>query len=146
MRIFLSTPISCFKEKKDLINYKKEIITLLLALKKDHNVCSEIESIDSETDYDTPEKSISMDLDSIQKCDVFILHYPKQTPTSALIELGVAIAYEKKIIIVTPQASSLPYLALGISTKCPKSQIIESSSINQEVICKIQANLIKYNI
>lgn len=141
MRIFLSTPISCYKSREELSNYKKEIDSLLLNLKSNHSVCSEIESIDSLNDYDAPEKSISDDLQSVMECDVFILHYPQKISTSALIELGFAISFNKKIIIITPHINMLPYLALGVPSKCQGSLIIEANCISEEVIKKIQKNL-----
>lgn len=139
MRIFLSTPISCFKDLHELLTYKNSVKNLIVELKKNHSVCSEIENIDKQSDYDTPEKSISADLESIKNCDVFVLHYPKAIPTSALMELGFAIAFNKRIIIITPQISILPYLSLGVSSVCSGSQIIESESLDFSTIEKIMS-------
>lgn len=137
MRIFLSTPISCFKNSDELNEYKKMVMSLVSVLKNEHIVCSEIETIRDETDYDSPEKSISTDLDSISKCDIFIFHYPKSMPTSALIELGFAIAFNKRIIIITPDKKILPYLSLGVPIFCSNSSIIESDKLNTETIDKV---------
>lgn len=138
MNIFLSTPISQYKSKAELQAYKESLIHLISQLRKKHNVCTEIEAIYSETDYDTPEKSISKDLESVQKCDLFILHYPKQVPTSALIELGFALAYKKRILIIASYISTLPFLAQGIPLYCPNSVIIESRKIDLAVIKTIE--------
>ena len=137
MKIFLSTPISCFNNERDLNEYKNEIIKLIFELKKQHTVCSEIERISNKNDYDSPEKSISTDLNAIQNCDVFLMHYPQKVATSALIELGFAIAYNKRIIIVTPQKNILPYLVLGISSANSESLIVESNVIDDSLIQKI---------
>lgn len=141
MKIFLSTPISCYKGDKELQNYKESIYPFLSSLQKDHEVLSEIQNINNKSDYDTPEKSISMDLKSIQECEVFILHYPLQAPTSALIELGFAIAFNKKIIIITPKASMLPYLALGIPINSPTSTIIESDCLDMSLVQTVLSRL-----
>lgn len=141
MKIFLSTPISCYKGDMELQNYKKNIYPLISSLQKEHDVCSEIQDINNKSDYDTPEKSISMDLKSIQECEAFILHYPQQVPTSALIELGFAIAFNKKIIIITPKSSMLPYLALGVPTKSPESAIFESDCFDTPLVQTILARL-----
>lgn len=125
----------------ELQNYKKSIYPLLSSLQKDHDVCSEIQDINKKSDYDTPEKSILMDLKSIQECEVFILHYPMQAPTSALIELGFAIAFNKKIIIITPKTSMLPYLALGVPTKSPESAIIESNCLDMSLVQTVLSKL-----
>ena len=65
------------------------------------------------------------------------MHYPQKVATSALIELGFAIAYNKRIIIVTPQKNILPYLVLGISSANSESLIVESNVIDDSLIQKI---------
>jgi len=69
---------------------------------------------------------------------LFILHYPKQVPTSALIELGFALAYKKRILIIASHISTLPFLAQGIPLYCPNSVIIESRKIDLAVIKTIE--------
>lgn len=138
MKIFLSTPISYFKDKDKLRTYKELIKSFIVKMKQHHTVCSEIEDINDNSDYDTPEKSISDDLNSIKDCDLFILHYPEKIPTSALIELGFAIAYEKRIIIITPHKHILPFLALGIPSQCPSSIIIENEHFDIKLIQKLE--------
>lgn len=133
MHIFLSTPISCFKNKKELLEYKNRIMPLILALEQHHTVCSEVKGIGSPVEYDSPTKSIKMDMDAIKKCELFIMHYPFPIPTSALIELGFAIAFQKRIII-TPDKSKLPYLTLGIPSTIKQSAIIEAETINNTLI------------
>lgn len=133
--------MSCFKTKNEILAYKNCISFLLGKLKEYHNVCSEIDKIEEETDFDTPEKSISSDLESIQECDVFILHYPKEVPTSALVELGFAIAFEKKVIIITPKKNMLPYLIKGISAMNLDSVIIESEDIDDKLINQVFTNI-----
>ena len=141
MKIFLSTPISCFNDKNELKKYKSDVTKLIKALKSNNSVCSEIENINDKSDYDNPEKSISTDLTSIKDCDMFILHYPQKIPTSALIELGFAIAFNKRIIVITPQKNILPYLIHGISAINADSLIIEAESINDWLIQKIISSL-----
>ena len=136
MNLFLSTPISNFKTSSELNEYKSSVLELISILREKFSVCSEIETINSKNDYDTPEKSITDDLNAIKKCDWFILHYPSQTPTSALIELGFAIALEKKIIIIPPEVSILPYLAQGLSS-CSNSFIIQSERLNKTIAYEI---------
>ncbi len=141
MRIFIATPISCFKNARELKQYKKDIYALISVFEEKHIVCSEVNNINDKLDYDTPEKSIGTDLRSIQECDTFILHYPKQVPTSALMELGMAIAMNKRIIIITPDKLLLPYLALGVTAQCPNSHIIESACIDDKLVNKIMSLL-----
>lgn len=143
MHIFISTPISYFKEKQELLRYKKDIMLLVSALKVNHTVCSEVENIGSPNEYDLPNKSIKMDMDAIKACDLFIMHYPFSTPTSALIELGFAVAFEKPIIIITPDKNKLPYLALGIPMATKHSIIVEAEAINHTLVQKLTDHLSK---
>lgn len=141
MHIFLSTPISCFNNKAELSNYKQSIFMLLAAMKKKYTVCAEIEAITDKEDYDSPDKSITTDLQSIMMCDTFILHYPARVPSSALIELGFAIAFNKRILIITPSKETLPYLALGIPSMNKQSMIIESDYYDGDFTDKIMKYL-----
>lgn len=141
MEIFISTPISSYKSKKELSSYKKSVMSLISALSAEHSVNAEIKKIYSDNDYDSPEKSIKDDLTAIANCDMFILHYPRQIPTSALMELGFAIALNKRIIIITPNRNLLPYLAQGIVSACEGSEIIERDAIDKELIQEINSYL-----
>ncbi|MCR4682745.1 MAG: hypothetical protein K5647_05360 [Clostridiales bacterium] len=136
MNVFLSTPISNFKTSSALNAYKTSALEFISFLREKVMVCSEIETINNKNDYDSPEKSVTQDLDAIKNCDCFVLHYPEKIPTSALIELGFAIALEKIIIIITPKISMLPYLAQGVSS-CPHALIIESLQLNKDVANKV---------
>lgn len=137
MNIFLSTPISSFTSTEDLIAYKLQILKLIKALKMTYSVYSEIETINNELNYESPDNAILADLEKIKACDMFILHYPQRIPTSALIELGFAVSFEKPIIVITSQREILPYLILGISATNPMSTIIEAKEINDQLIQKV---------
>ena len=138
MNIFLSTPISCFTTTEELAGYKQELSKLLMSLRQKHDVCAEIERLESFDSYDPSEKSLGTDMRAIQICDVFIMHYPKSFPTSALIELGAAISEQKTILIIVPSVSLLPYLATGIPAYIDGSFIIESTDIDDICVEKIE--------
>lgn len=144
MNIFLSTPISCYKTLKEFQDYKETVLSFMSELRKKHIIYAEIENINNSYEYDSPEKSIFLDLTSIKKCDLFILHYPKKMPTSSLIELGFAVAFSKKIIIITPSYHELPYLALGIPAHSKDSFIIESDNIDTAVLNEVNRILGSY--
>lgn len=143
MKIFLATPISSYSDDGALTEYKKRIREFIQELKKDHMVFSELEHIADENDYDTPEQSLLMDMNAIKESDMFILHMPRYVPTSALIELGIAIAERKKIIIISPDINILPYLAIGL-INMSNAIFIASESISSECAVKIN-HIIKKN-
>lgn len=141
MFIFLSTPISDCVCHNSIHNYKGAISLLVERMRKSHMVWSEIERIASQNDYETPENSIQKDLHAIQSCDLFVLHYPHKVPTSALIELGFAIANNKRIIVITPKISTLPFLAQGINALRSDSIIIDSERLDNDTIDRIMSVL-----
>lgn len=133
MNIFLATPISSYRDAKALRNYKKDVNKLITQLKKRYEVVSEIEKINNDDDYDLPEESIKNDFESIGSCDVFLMHYPIKIPTSALIELGYALACGKRVIIVAPSINDLPYLAQGLQAINIHSKIIEREQLSEAI-------------
>ena len=137
MNIFLSTPISSFDGMDALNAYRAEVINLIVSLKKRHTVCAEIERFALDSDFDTPEKSIDSDLRAVRDCDLFIMHYPICAPTSALIELGFAIAEDKKIIIIAPETKALPYLVREVQKFKSCAAIIEKGTLDNECIAEI---------
>ncbi len=113
-KIFLSTPISGFKDRALFSIFRKKIISITTFLEKnDFEVCSEINKFSIESDYDTPDKSIQEDFKKIREADIFLMFHPQKMQTSTLIELGYACAFNRKIIIVGNK-NDLPYLAKGI--------------------------------
>ena len=136
MKIFLATPIAGFESQAELHKYKEEIVQLVSRLKTKGTVWAEVDKMFSAEDYDCPQYSLITDLKHITEADIFILHYPKKIVTSALMELGFAVALKKKIIIITPEKSILPYLALGL-TKETNTVIVESKNLSDECIKRI---------
>jgi hypothetical protein len=134
MNIFLSTPISCFKNSQELGAYKAGIFKLINALRTRYTLCAEIERIDNSSDFDSPQKSLDADLGAIRDCDLFLMHYPKCNPTSALIELGMAIAEQKRILIITTNKNELPYLARELGLAREYAEVVEQAAIDDECI------------
>lgn len=129
MKLFIATPISSFKIKEEYIAYRKKVVQLISELRKDHSVICELDEINSKEEYDSSVESLKKDYTAISNCDAFILHYPTPTPTSALIELGFAIALNKRIIIVTPNKTQLPYLVQELDFFGKNYFIIESNHL-----------------
>lgn len=141
MKIFLATPIAGFESDDKLIEYKKSIAKLIFALRAQHEVWAEADKISSMKEYDTPQYSLQLDMSQIAESDVFLLHYPQKIVTSALFELGIAVALRRKIIIIVPKKEILPFLVQGISEIVKNAYIIESNIIDSNCI-----NLVKTHI
>ena len=129
--IFVSTPISGFSDKSEYYNYRKIVLNLISKLRESYSVCSEVEQVIGFENYDSPEKSIVEDFESIRNNDVFLLLHPSKMQTSSLIELGYAIALDKRIVIVG-RKEDLPYLAVGLESFSNKVVIIDMSITSDE--------------
>lgn len=64
-------------------------------------------------DYPLPFPALKECLEGVQKADRFFLYYPDRVPSGALIEIGFAIAFKKRIVIYTKEVGNLPYLLRG---------------------------------
>jgi len=115
--IFLASPISGFDSQDEFQLYREEIKNLINKIKSMNEVSeifSAAVSINTIFDYDDSKTSVKMDLEKLNFSTHFILLYPKKIVTSALIELGYAIAKNKKILIVTTGSDVLPYMMKNI--------------------------------
>ena len=59
--------------------------------------------------------ALSTDLREIRKAGAFVLLWPNATPSSALLELGYAIALRKHILILVRDPNHLPFLVRATS-------------------------------
>lgn len=136
IKIFLSTPISAFRDEEKYVEYRHLLLSFIQVLREKYEVYSEIEQIRGLSCYDEPGKSAVDDFRRILEADFFMLHHPIRMQTSALIELGYAIAKEKKIIIIA-NPKELPYLALGLSASLFTVKIVPSSELSKETIDEV---------
>lgn len=132
MKIFLATPIAGFESEKHMIEYKRGLSSFFSLLKQQHTVYAEIDKINNGNDYDSPEDSAIHDFGLIKDCDVFIMHYPKKMATSALMELGYAIALQKRIIIIVESLDVLPFLGQGLNIAYTNVVIIQHQELDVE--------------
>ena len=141
MKIFLSTPISAFGTNHDYNEYRQQVLNFISVLRERNIVYSEIEGICELNYYDKPSIALSKDLNIIDESEVFVIHHPFRMQTSTLIELGYAVALNKRIIIVGNR-KDLPYLALGLPEKTSNAFIIDTSSLSaqtaEEILLKIE--------
>ena len=117
MKVFISTPIAGFDNEQKYETYRKSIMSLYNVIKNQvgkENVFAAFANAASFSEYDSPEESAKIDIIAIEGCDLFVLLYPRKIPTSALVELGYALAKEKKIVLVSPNLEVLPYMVQGL--------------------------------
>ena len=122
MKIFISTPIAGFSSEQEYENYRNKMLLYYEGISKkwgSDSVFAAFVEVNDFNNYDTPTKSARNDMDEIKCCDVFVLFYPRKTPTSALVELGAALALNKKIIMMSPGIDTLPYMVQGLPSAYP---------------------------
>ncbi|WP_294409517.1 hypothetical protein [uncultured Ruminococcus sp.] len=115
--IFIATPIAGFLNKNDYKMYKKLIEEIVVEINRTNifgNVYCEITNLDDIADYDSPAASAAKDFNNVLNSEYFILLYPQRVVSSALIELGYALAKGKKILIISSDKNALPYMALEL--------------------------------
>ncbi len=136
LSIFIAAPISGFSNETQYLEYRNGVLKMIEVLRKEHVVFSEIENFAKLDSYEDPGKSALEDFNKISNSDVFILMHPTKMQTSALIELGYALAHKKNIIIVS-QKKHLPFLTLGLCDVMDNVKIIETANVNDETINKV---------
>lgn len=117
MKIFLSTPIAGFSSEVEYEEYRKQLMGLHEKLCKIYgkdSIFAAFANTSTFSDYDSPEVSAQNDIEAIKNCDLFIIFYPGKIATSALVELGIAVAEQKYIILVSPKLSTFPYMVQGL--------------------------------
>lgn len=137
IKIFLAAPISGFKDEVQYKKNRENLLNLINKLSTKFQVYSEISNIGSLASYDEPGESAIKDFGKICESDIFIIYHPMNMQTSTLIELGYAVAKEKKIIIIA-SPKTLPYLALGLSKYNSNIKIIPHSELNESILRQVE--------
>jgi len=62
-------------------------------------------------------KALTIVESEMTTCDMFVLIYPDEAPTSALIEAGMALAMKKRCLFFLRSGTALPFLLTDIARK-----------------------------
>jgi hypothetical protein len=125
------------KSYKELRENLLCLLNLINKLSIKFQVYSEISNLGSLVSYDEPGESAIKDFNEISESDVFIIYHPMNMQTSTLIELGYAVAKEKKIIVIG-KTDILPYLALGLSKYSSDIKILPYSELNESIFEQVE--------
>ena len=137
-KVFIAAPISGYNNKSEYKLFRQFILLLIKELRLvGFVVCSEVEQISREDNYDSPTKSVNEDFSNIHSSDIFLMLHPKIMQTSTLIELGYACADHKTVVLVG-KTDNFPYLAKGlvdseIPTRFVKLEIFNKKGVNEIV-------------
>ncbi|HSI65282.1 MAG TPA: hypothetical protein VLE43_19300 [Candidatus Saccharimonadia bacterium] len=129
MKVFLSSPVSTFPNREVYLKFRRWIVNLCKGIEDlgdNYAVYCVARRIDDLNALDEPNEGVRQDLAAIAQSDVFVLIYPTPSATSALIELGFALAKEINVIVVSPEKEILPYMARHLDTIFPsRAMVIE---------------------
>ena len=141
---FLSIPISSYPDGEDLEKFKEAVLCLLRRLRSSNNkpkIYCALEHIPLTGDFNDPTHGAKRDLAELDSARVMIIIYPKKTPTSALIELGYAIAKKKKVMCITPSREILPYMSQGFDLLYENFELLEADIFNMKTLDLIDSCL-----
>lgn len=111
--LFVSTPMAAFDSSKEFEKHRAAILDVLRGIKrrcdfdKVFYAGSEISSFE---EFELADLSVAEDYNALKYSDNFMIIYPKRITTSALIELGWAMAMGKPIVVFARNRDDLPYL------------------------------------
>lgn len=139
LKVFVSTPMSAFPDTTKFADFRGSVLVLLRALRRQifvDSVYCALERTDSPAAFTSPRIAAEQDLYTLRRSHALVFIYPVRTPTSALIELGYAIAMKWPIIVCTPSRESLPFMVreidhietnvkMVISSELPSDEVID---------------------
>lgn len=77
-----------------------------------------------QSDFNDSYLALSSELRQIRKCAAFVFHWPTAVTSSALFQLGYALALEKRILILVRNPADLPFLVRALQQLKKVSQCV----------------------
>lgn len=107
--IYICVPMSSINET-EYLDYRNQVIQIEKELKRIGftNVICPMINIKSQSNFDGKTKAIKENFANLKRVDSMIVIYPRNMPSSILVELGYGISLSKRIVIFYKE--SLPYL------------------------------------
>lgn len=79
----------------------------------------------------------------VRRCRVLILFYPRKRPSSSLIELGMAMAFGKRCVVLVSKRSDLPFLLVSPTRHYPPIEVFRYRDVN-DVLKYLRRNLAQF--
>jgi len=129
--VFIAAPMASFAEGTDAYkNFQASIGSVIEAFQKGpalpfrKNVYCALKTKVSEKDFDPPALAADEVIREIKRADYFVLIYPEPLATSALIEVGIALAFEKPVCIFIKKGAKSPFLLKQIEGATLKGLLV----------------------
>jgi hypothetical protein len=126
--LFVSAPMAAFETNQEFQSSRSAIVNMVRAMKKYcqfKDVFYGGQEIESKEDFESEDLSVVENYDALFRSRYFIFIYPKKIATSALIELGWAMAHKKPIIIFAKKRDELPFLVKNADSVFANIRIYE---------------------
>ena len=112
--LFVSAPMAAFETEEEFQSSRKAVMEVVSGIKKHcgfKDVFYAGAEIESPEGFESEDLSVVNDYDACFRSRYFMLIYPQKIASSALIELGWAMAHKKPTVIFTKKRDELPFLA-----------------------------------
>lgn len=111
--VFVAAPIDALLSDDERSQQRDAINAVIDCIKKRckfQNIYFAGEQAVDQKHYDQPSVGLLRNVQRIRASTYFMLIYPKQLPTSALVEVGMALALGKRSVWFVQKNATLPYL------------------------------------
>lgn len=125
--VFISFPIAAMPDKikrKEINDFANALEKKLNDIGYKRNFNASLHFSDKH-EHQAPKVAAKIDFSALSSSRNFLLIYPEKLPTSALIELGYALAKSKNIIMCSNDIHTLPFLARGFNETFENVNFIE---------------------
>lgn len=111
--IFIAAPMSGSSESFSYEESRREILELIGRLREVHGIGPVYyagESIETAEGFTDQTLALERDIAAIRGCGTFVMLYPERIVSSALVEIGYAMALGKPCIVLARDRTDLPFL------------------------------------
>lgn len=134
--VFISAPMAAWESDTEYKAHRMEVLKIRDALKREckfKRIFYAGTDIGSVTEFEVANISARDDFQALANSRYLVLLYPKPMPSSALIEVGAAIAFGIPSVCFVPERKLLPFILREADTGLDKVRIHEVSDTNQIV-------------
>lgn len=134
-RVFLASPMASFSSPQ-YAEDREAMIRLKAVLESAGFTVfyagDELPLAEENQRWDDEALALRISLREIEKASLFILHYPAHLATSAIFELGYAVARNKRVALYVRDHNDLPFLVRGLAQLPQVSEFVYST---REELC-----------
>ena len=126
--LFVSTPMASIAGEREYDRWRGLVLTSIDVIKDKfgfEEVVCPMEQISGSAEFEDPEFVAAKDLLQLQQCEYFLMLYPSQLASSVLVELGYAIAQNKKSVVLVQDKMQLPFIIREADNRISNFKIYE---------------------